>query len=163
MRKFIYGFIVLLFTVNCNHSMYGQSLNDFDYGRYAFPGEASYAGKYRKNILDTLDKTNKYATDVNNDGEINCIDYSCIFKVLWDKSFDCKNCEIVRNKSLTMNHLFIRVRQHGGTDWECIEPQAAKTDITKYFMEDFWSAREYNPVYNIYGETNLWLKEIKTY
>ena len=163
MNKSMQKLIVVLFISLCTFKMFGQSLNDFDYSRYALPGEASYAGKYRKNILDTLDKTNKYAIDVNNDGEINCIDYTCIFKVLWDKSFDNNDCEIVRNKSLTMNHLFIRVRQYSGRPWECIEPQAAKKDITRYFMEDFWSAREYNPVYNIYGETDLWLKEIKTY
>lgn len=149
--------------VSCSSSAYGQSLNDYDYTRYALPGEASYAGKYRKNILDTLDKTYKYTVDINHDGEINCIDYSCTFKMLWDKSFDSRNCEIVRNKSATMNHIFIRVRQHGGTSWECIEPQAAKKDITKYFMEDFWSPKEYNPIYNIYGETDKWLAEFKTY
>lgn len=163
MKKLIHGFIVILLSLLCIHQMNAQSLNDYDFTRYALPGEAGYAGKYRKNILDTLDKTYKYAVDVNKDGEINCIDYSCIFKKLWDKSFDSSNCEIVRNKSLKMNHLFIRVRQYGGRPWECIEPQAAKKDITKYFMEDFWSAKEYNPIYNIYGETDKWLKEIRTY
>ena len=156
-------FLLILIPVSCISCAYGQSINDYDYTRYALPGEASYAGKYRKNILDTLDKTNKYAVDINHDGEINCIDYSCTFKMLWDKSYDSRNCEIVRNKSATMNHLFIRVRQHSGTSWECIEPQAAKKDITKYFMEDFWAAREYNPIYNIYGETDKWLEEFKAY
>ncbi len=163
MNKIYHGLMFIFLMLICTYQINGQSLNDYDYTRYALPGEASYAGIYRKNILDTLDKTYKYAVDVNNDGLINCIDYSCIFKTLWDKSFDSKNCEIVRNKSLTMNHLFIRVLQHGGTSWECIEPQAAKKDITKYFMEDFWSAREYNPIYNIYGETEKWLQELKTY
>lgn len=142
-------------------ALHGQSLSDFDYTRYALPSEAGYAGLYRKHILDTLDKTNKYATDINEDGLINCIDYSVIFKRLWDKQYESKNCEIVRNKSKTMNHLFIRVRQNDNTSWECIEPQAAKKDITKYFMEDFWTAAEYNPLYNIYGETERWLKEDK--
>lgn len=142
-------------------TLHGQSLSDYDYTRYALPGESSYAGKYRKHVLDILDKTNKYATDINEDGLINCIDYSVIFKRLWDKQYDPKNCEIVRNTSSIMNHLFIRVRQHGGTQWECIEPQAARADITKYFMEDFWAATEYNPLYNIYGETEQWLKEDK--
>ncbi|BDC93648.1 hypothetical protein [Treponema bryantii] len=159
--------LLVLFLIyscsSCSLKAYGQSLNDYDYTRYALPGEAGYAGKYRKNILDTLDKTYKYTVDINHDGEINCIDYSCTFKMLWDKSFNSKDCEIVRNKSATMNHLFIRVRQYGGTSWECIEPQAAKKDITKYFMEDFWSAREYNPIYNIYGETDKWLEEFKAY
>ena len=79
-------FLLILIPVSCISCAYGQSINDYDYTRYALPGEASYAGKYRKNILDTLDKTNKYAVDINHDGEINCIDYSCTFKMLWDKS-----------------------------------------------------------------------------
>lgn len=142
-------------------ALHGQSLNDYDYTRYALPGEAGYAGLYRKHILDTLDKTYKYATDINKDGFINCVDYSVIFKRLWDKQYDSRNCEIVRNKSSTMNHLFIRVRQNSNTPWECIEPQAARKDITKYFMEDFWSVAEYNPLYNFYGETDRWLEEDK--
>ena len=155
-------FVFAIAPVCCSSTgLHGQSLSDYDYTRYALPGEPGYSGLYRKHILDTLDKTNKYVTDVNQDGEINCIDYTCVFKVLWDKQYDSKNCEIVRNKSNTMNHLFIRVRQHSGTQWECIEPQAPKKEITKYFMEDFWAATEYNPLYNIYGETDKWLKEIK--
>ena len=142
----------------CSEKLYGQSRNDFDYTRFALPGEAGYAGKYRKQILDTLDKTQKYITDINNDGEINCIDYTCTFKMLWDKSFNANDCEIVRNKSKTMNHLFIRVRQYAACPWECIEPQAATKDITNYFMEDFWDPILYNPIYNIYGETDYWLK-----
>ena len=81
--------------------------------------------------------------------------------MIWDKMYEASNCEIVRNKSGTMNHLFIRTRQFEGKPWECIEPQAATKDITKYFMEDFWSPNVYNPVYNIYGETESWLKEVK--
>lgn len=136
--------------------LYGQSLSDYDYSKYALPGEAAYAGKYRKCILDTLDKAKKYARDINKDGEINCVDYACIFKVLWDKQYDPSNCEIVRNKSGTMNHLFIRVRQYAGTPWECIEPQAALKDINRYFMEDFWPPDIYNPVYNNYEEAEYW-------
>ena len=149
--------IMIVCAANCSMGMlWGQSLNDYDYTRYALPGEAGYAGKYRKNILDTLDKTSKYVIDINMDGEINCIDYACMFKLLWDKSFDPKNCEIVRNKSGSMNHLFIRVRQHAGTKWECIEPQAALKNINRYFMEDFWPPNVYNPVYNNYEEAEYW-------
>ena len=158
--------LVLLFGVitipsACVSKLSAQSLRDYDYTRYALPGEAGYVGKYRKQILDTLDRTKQYVTDVNKDGEINCIDYSCTFKIIWDKMYDASDCEIVRNKSSTMNHLFIRTRQYKGRPWECIEPQAAVKDITKYFMEDFWEPDVYNPVYNIYGETEAWMKEVK--
>lgn len=154
--------ILLIFIPgSCIAKMSAQSLKDYDYTRYALPGEAGYAGKYRKQILDTLDRTKQYVTDVNNDGEVNCIDYSCTFKIIWDKMYDASDCEIVRNKSGTMNHLFIRTRQYKGRPWECIEPQAATRNITQYFMEDYWPPDVYNPVYNIYGETEVWLKEVK--
>ena len=147
---------------SCMTKLAAQSIKDYDYTRYALPGEAGYAGKYRKQILDTLDRTKQYVTDVNKDGEINCIDYSCTFKMLWDKMYDASNCEIVRNKSSTMNHLFIRTRQYSARPWECIEPQAGLKNITKYFMEDFWSSDIYNPMYNIYGETDRWLQEVSS-
>lgn len=153
--------LILIIPGSCVAKLSAQSLRDYDYTRYALPGEAGYAGKYRKQILDTLDRTKQYVTDVNKDGEINCIDYSCTFKMIWDKMYEASDCEIVRNKSSTMNHLFIRTRQYKGRPWECIEPQAAVKDITKYFMEDFWGHSIYNPVYNIYGETEVWMKEVK--
>ena len=144
----------------CVQSVYGQSLSD--YSHWSLPGEVEYKGKYRKQIIDTLNRTKQYVTDVNNDGEVNCIDYSCTFKMIWDKMYEASDCEIVRNKSGTMNHLFIRTRQFAGKQWECIEPQAAVKDITRYFMEDFWPPDIYNPVYNIYGETEQWLKEVSS-
>lgn len=149
--------IMIACAANCTiNSLWGQSLSDYNYSRYALPGEASYAGKYRKHILDILDKTKRYTYDLNLDGEINCVDYACTFKLLWDKQYDPNDCEIVRNKSRTMNHLFIRVRQYAGTPWECIEPQAALKDINRYFMEDFWPPDIYNPVYNNYEEAEYW-------
>ncbi|MBR6340837.1 MAG: hypothetical protein IKR64_02955 [Treponema sp.] len=155
-----YIFIILIFFNTCIY-LNAQSLNDYDNSRYALPGEAAHAGKYRKQILDTLDKTKKYATDIDNNGEINCIDYACIFKLLWDKQYDPKNCEIVKNKSKTMNHLFVRTRQYAGVAWECIEPQAALKDINNYFMEDFWPSNIYNPIYNNYEEASYWLNYAK--
>lgn len=154
--------LLIIIPGSCVAKLSAQSLKDYDYTRYALPGEAGYAGKYRKQILDTLDRTKQYVTDVNKDGEVNCIDYSCTFKMIWDKMYEASDCEIVRNKSDTMNHLFIRTRQYNGRPWECIEPQAAVKDITKYFMEDFWSSDVYNPVYNVYGETEQWLKEVSS-
>lgn len=151
--------VILLVRGLCGFVATAQSLDDYDPARYALPGENPYAGYYRKHILDTLDKTFKYTDDLNKDGLVNCIDYAITFKLLWDKQYDPKNCEIVRNVSGSMNHLFIRVRQYSTQPWECIEPQAAKRDITRYFMEDFWDT--YNPIYNIYGETEQWLKEVR--
>lgn len=156
--------VMIVCAANCSiNSLWSQSLSDYDYSKYALPGEAAYAGKYRKHILDILDKTKRYARDINYDWEINCVDYACIFKVLWDKQYDPNDCEIVRNKSETMNHLFIRVRQYAGTPWECIEPQAALKDINRYFMEDFWPPDVYNPVYNNYEEAEYWYEYANRY
>ena len=157
--------VVLFGLYQCvqGSKLFGQSINDYDYYKYTLPGEPYAAGKYRKHILDILDKTQQYVSDINYDGEVNCIDYACTFKLLWDKQYDPKHCEIVRNKSGTMNHLFIRVRQYAGTPWECIEPQAALKDINRYFMEDFWPSDVYNPVYNDYEEAEYWYNYARRY
>ena len=62
MRKFFYVFIVLLFTVTCNHTMYGQSLNDFDYSRYALfgSGKKSHVAPVRKSQILTNEKNQNY-------------------------------------------------------------------------------------------------------
>jgi len=95
------------------------------------------------------------AQDVNNDGKVNCIDYAITYKVWWDTNNpgSAYRCEIVRNvnKASGMNHLFVRVRNKEHV-WIYIEPQQGCT------MEEFWGTR-YNPVFNIYGETEYWLKQ----
>lgn len=102
--------------------------------------------------------TKKIVTDVNDDNKINCIDYTVTFKKLWDKY--CKpghtmNCEIVRNVNnrTNFNHLFIRVRENSNSDWLYIEPQASSIN---FMMEEHWKER-YDPRFNIYGETYIWL------
>lgn len=93
--------------------------------------------------------------DVNNDGKVNCIDYAISYKILWDynNTGSAYRCEIVRNvnKEKGMNHLFVRVR-NDKHEWVYLEPQQNCT------MEEYWGDK-YNPVFNIYGETEYWLKK----
>ena len=55
------------------------------------------------------------------------------------------------NKEKGMNHLFVRVR-NDKHEWVYLEPQQNCT------MEEYWGDK-YNPVFNIYGETEYWLKK----
>ena len=95
--------------------------------------------------------------DLNGDGSVNCIDYACMFKRTWDKRYPQHKdeCAIVRNKNGSFHHLFIQVK-FGRNNFVLVEPWV--TDPERYKMEDNWSKR-YNPRYNIYGETNRWLRE----
>lgn len=111
----------------------------------------SFSGKPSDFAYPTV----KNVQDVNKDGKVNCIDYAITYKILWDMNnygaAFC--CEIVHNinKEKGMNHLFVRVR---GNDykWQYIEPQR------DCLMEEYWGDM-YNPVFNIYGETEYWLKQ----
>lgn len=92
-------------------------------------------------------------SDLNYDGIINCIDYAVKFKLTWDKYFDPDRCEIVRNINFYKNwhHLFICIDNK-----IYVEAWASLPEL--YLMSDNWDD-EYNPKYNIYGETDKWLEE----
>lgn len=96
--------------------------------------------------------------DLNLDGKINCIDYSCMFKLVWDNYFPENKdyCLIVRNKGPGIHHLFISIWWQGSR----IDVEPWASDPYKYLMTDNWTD-VYNPDNNIYGETKEWLKEIK--
>lgn len=113
-------------------------------------------------LAKVLHETHTYVQDVNADGKVNCIDYSLTFKKFWDwiaPDGYSMNCEIVHNvnKQKNFNHLFIRIRTNSLSEWVCIEPQAT---IQNYNMEKYWGTR-YNPQYNIYGETYIWMLKQK--
>lgn len=113
-----------------------------------------------KRLLEILEplytKTHKYITDINHDLQVNCIDYSVIFKQFYDTDYyykkDC--CEIVHNVNDDFNHLFIRIRYDIFSNWEYIEPQNTYPCTMSVAWGDV-----YNPIFNIYGETNKWLKK----
>ena len=109
---------------------------------------------YDEYISECISENNDTVRDYNKDGEVNCVDYACGFKATWDKLYPelAPLCEIVRNLNIEngMHHLFIVI------DGVEVEPWTFST--TKYRMCDNWDAT-YNPSYNIYGETNLWMRE----
>jgi len=77
--------------------------------------------------------------DVNEDGNIDCIDYSIIFRTLYGS-----NARIIINVNPNsgMNHMFIQIRYSGGH--MDIEPQGTPE---RYSMGLIWGVR-YNPVFN---------------
>jgi hypothetical protein len=83
-------------------------------------------------------------TDVNRDGEYNCIDAAVLFyKYYPDKSKVC--IEVNRNPNTDMNHLFNCVFTDGV--WKAIEPQAYYANKTNYFMWAVWGSK-YDNKYN---------------
>lgn len=161
--NWITKFCILLFVLSIVISVsyfYGQSLLDSRYKEQPYMIKDNLTKTFIADVLLVLDKTYKYSTDYNGDSLVNCIDYACIFKNLWDKNYLKENCEIVRNENKLndWHHLFIRVRQSSISPWICIEPIAASTNIYMFYMEDYWSYDVYNPVFNIYGETDYWLQ-----
>jgi len=111
--------------------------------------------KNDKQIVNVLSLTHSQVTDINEDGMINCIDYAVTFKKIWDKFYNPKHCEIIRNRNNTkdFHHLFNVVFTEGGAFY--VEPQAF---YFNYKMEDYWGDK-YNYTYNIYGETQKWLNQ----
>lgn len=111
-------------------------------------------------IIETMKEARSIVADLNNDGLVNCIDYACSFKLSWDKLFPKYKgwCSIVRNYNPTngFNHLFIRVRGSDGV----VYVEAWAKNINKYTMEENWPAGRYDPKYNMYGETWLWLSKV---
>lgn len=108
-------------------------------------------------IIITIKLTQKYINDLNKDNKINCIDYACGFKMIWDGIYPDRkdDCIIIRNKSLTLNHLYNGVYE--GNDIIFIEPWT--NDPYNYDMFSVWGYR-WNPRYNKYDETEKWLGEV---
>lgn len=108
-------------------------------------------------IIVTIKLTQKYINDLNKDNKINCIDYACGFKMIWDSIYPERkdDCIIIRNKSLTLNHLYNGVYE--GNDIIFIEPWT--NDPYNYDMSKIWGYR-WNPRYNKYDETEKWLNEV---
>lgn len=108
-------------------------------------------------IIVTIKLTQEYINDLNKDGKINCIDHACGFKMIWDNIYpELKDdCIIIRNKSLTMNHLFIGVYEEDNIIF--VEPWT--NNPYEYDMHKIWSYK-WNPKYNKYDETNKWLSKV---
>lgn len=107
-------------------------------------------------ISETLRKSQSDVEDYNEDGEINCVDYACGFKWHWDKMWPEEKwrCNIVRNKNNGWHHLFVKIYGYCGED---IEVETWSKNKRYYLMRQNWDW-EYDPKYNIYGETERWMK-----
>ncbi|MBD5398482.1 hypothetical protein HDR60_03175 [bacterium] len=111
-----------------------------------------------KRIVITKKLVDKNIKDINGDGSVNCQDYAIIFKLIWDDVFPNykSDCIIIRNRSVFMHHLFNGV--YDRSDLVFVEPWAS--DPYNYLMCDNWSYK-WNPRYNIYDETEMWLEKVQ--
>lgn len=77
--------------------------------------------------------------DMNNDGLINCIDYTLVFRLFYGS-----NARIIHNNNPPhMNHMFIRVL-YNSYEYIDVEPQGT---VDMYSMGVIWGM-QYNPKYN---------------
>ncbi len=139
---FIFSLLVILFFIGVSFAHADTSIMK--------------AYKNDRMITATLVDTHTHVHDCNDDGLVNCIDYTMQFKKEWDKKYTPKNCEIVRNNNGKngFHHMFIRCRKDEMADWVYVEPQGT---YLNYDMYDFWNDR-YECFWNIYGETELWMR-----
>ena len=112
---------------------------------------------YDDMITRTVQKTQRSLSDVNQDGEVNCIDAAIIFKVIWDNDYPSmpNKCQIAHNVNpgKKMNHLFVYIWNESGQRMD-IEPRAPNP--YRFDMKYNWG-EDYDPKYNRYGETDWWL------
>jgi len=89
-------------------------------------------------IRNTNKKVYDNLYDINEDGEINCEDFSILFY----KYYPYSNVRIFQNRSNVKNfyHAFNAIRING--IWKTVEPQAFPK--SPFWMEDFWGKR-YRP------------------
>lgn len=98
--------------------------------------------------------------DLDDDGWVNCVDHAVLFKIVWDKYFEPKDCIIVRNRNprVGMLHLFVAVFDYKLCKYIDVEPWAH--DLNVWQMADRWG-NAYDVWYNIYGEDERWLGEVR--
>ena len=144
--KFFKLFFIACLVVNGMGALYAQT--------------TSYNKSTRQMILAALRQSQAQVRDFNDDGLVNCIDYSCSFKLAWDRLYpnQKERCELVRNKNAKtgLHHLFAIIHNCIYDDIE-VETWAKNPNI--YFMDDNWTDGRYDPAYNIYGETERWMRE----
>jgi hypothetical protein len=89
-------------------------------------------------ILDLMNQVGVW--DINEDGEVNCIDHSFLFRIMYGS-----NAKIIINVNpeTGMNHMFIRIWYNGGQIMD-IEPQGTSN---RYAMGLVWGVL-YDPIYN---------------
>lgn len=109
-------------------------------------------------IFNINKQVSEQIIDLNKDGVINCIDYTCLWKILWDKKHaDAKHrCIIVRIYNKNIHHLCVGIYD----DYSkliLVETQV----VSRNYHVKYWFSNMFNDDDIIFGETNKWLKEIK--
>ena len=133
--------------------------NNFIFAQTAITSRNEISDLMNKRVISNIQESQAGIYDYDNDGKINCVDYSCLFKITWDKNFPNEKyrCELVRNvQENAMNHLFVRILDEKQNYIE-VEPWSPNPNF--YLMTENWPKETYNPKYNIYGETEFWLAE----
>ncbi|MBO4386028.1 MAG: hypothetical protein J5817_03330 [Treponema sp.] len=127
---------------------------------FALKDYSKISPRIHRMIVATIKETQANIYDYNLDGEINCRDYSCVFKVTWDRLYpkEAYRCTLVRNSPPYGNgHLFVNIEDDNSCPID-VEPQAHSPQ--HYLMYETWTAGEFsNQAYNAYGETEYWLAE----
>ena len=114
-------------------------------------------------ISEAICKVKENIKDINKDGEINCQDYSIMFKLYWDSHYDKDDCHIMYTvlKNIPTKreqpHCFVKVRKDGR--WIYIEPQAIRGDYT---LDTFWGNKNWKVLayHTMYLGDDIWLATI---
>ena len=112
--------------------------------------------QYIREIECCLKMAHDNIRDVNNDGKINCVDYSVVFKESYDMlSGSVSKCMFTVNKNPEngFNHMFVRIYNPYGIHMAFVEPQAR--DRNRMYVAVFWGDR-YNRMYDIYKFGKFW-------
>lgn len=88
-----------------------------------------------KNVLKQMVQVG--IRDINNDGLLNCIDYSVLFVQLYKNDAQL----YINYNPPKMNHMFVK------TGSKAIEPQAATMPGESYLMKEYWGDI-YDPIYD---------------
>lgn len=115
--------------------------------------------RMNEKIVSTLRESQENVYDYNGDGLVNCLDYSCIFKLTWDENYPSEkySCSLIHNvNDDVMNHLFAQIRDEY---YNIIEVETWAQNPNRYLMSENWPVTRYNPRCNRYGETEVWLSK----
>lgn len=109
-------------------------------------------------IISTNKQVHRQVQDLNCDGLVNCIDYTCLWKILWDRKYPEEKSRsiIVRIRNDKIHHLCIGVYD----DYSKLILVETQIDNKNYLVNYYFGSR-FNKDDIIYGETNTWLNKVK--
>lgn len=100
-----------------------------------------------------LDETKKQIHDMDNDGCIDCVDWSILFHYLWSHRYTEKiDLAINKNPAKKMHHMFVYIYKNGKTYH--VEPQMYNWC---YIMESCWWDT-YDPDYDTITDYVYWYR-----